>query len=207
MTIRRKAIFISFLLLLMVVVAGCGPSFTEALKKGEDIPAGKVLAVGKIVLEPPFETMGKKKADDDPLEIQVGLTFDRSEQIKEGALYSPNEAISPAVNETFFFPLPQGTRYIRSGQVLKVIGHHINGPAAGTPIYEVLRLYKDVKLEIPGKAQVVYIGTIVYHHDGKRATSVSVRDEYENAVRELTKMKIAGLKGNGMVKKLAVVAK
>lgn len=207
MTIQKKAGFVSILLFIMVVVAGCGPSFTETLKKGDNIPAGKVLAVGRIVLEPSFETMGKRKVDDNPQEIQVGLTFDLSEQIKEGALYSPNEAISPVVNETFFFPLPQGTRYIRTGQVMKVIGHHISGPAAGMPLYEVLRLYKNIKLEIPGKAPVVYIGTIVYHHDGKRATSVSVRDEYENAVRELAKKKIAGIKSNDMVKKLAVVVK
>jgi len=175
---RRKESCIFILLLLMAVVAGCGPSYTEALKKEEAIPSGTVLAVGRIVLEPSLETTGKKKVDAEPQEIQVGLTFDLSEKIKEGAMYSANEAISPIVGETFFFPLPQGTRYIRSGQVMKVVGHHMNGPSAGMPIYEVVRMYKNVKLEIPGKAQIVYIGTIVYHHDGKRATSVSVRDEY-----------------------------
>jgi hypothetical protein len=207
MVVQREKIFLYVLLLLVVIAAGCGPSFTEALKKGESIPEGKILVVGRIAIEPSFETSGQKKADDDPLQIQVGLTFDLSVQVKEGALYSPNEAFSPVVNETFFFPLPQGNRYIRSGQVMKVIGYHINGPARGTPIYEVLRMYKNIKLEIPGKAQIVYIGTIVYHHDGKRVTSVSVRDEYDSAVRELGKMKISGLKGNGMVKKLAMVVK
>lgn len=206
MAIRWKAVFIPVILFL-VVAGGCGPSFTEGLKKGEEIPSGKVIAVGKIVLEPAFETIGKKKVDDDPLEMQIGLTFDLSKQIKDDSMYIPDEAISPVIKETFFFPLSSGIRYIRSGQVMKVVGHHINGPSAGSPIYEVLRIYKNIKLDIPGKARIVYIGTIVYHHDGKRGTSVSVRDEYENAVREVAAMKIAGVKSSDMVKRLAVVVK
>jgi len=206
MTFPWKTVFVSIPLFL-AFIAGCGPSFTEALKKGETIPAGKVLMVGKIVLEPSFETTGKKKVDDAPVEILVGLTSDLSKELKEGDLYTANEALAPVVNETYFLPLSQGAHYIRSGQAMKVVGHHINGPAAGSPIYEVLRFYKNIKLEIPGKAQVVYVGTIVCHHDGKRVTSVSVRDEYDNAARELAKMKLAGIKGGGMAKKLAVIMK
>ncbi len=204
MTMRWKEF--AGILLFFTIFAGCGPSFTEALKQGDEVPDGTVLVVGKIVLEPSFEKMGKKKVDDEPLEIQVGMTADLSEQIKEGAMYMPTEAISPVINETFFFPMPAGVRYIRSGQVMKVVAHHINGPAAGSPIYEVLRVYKNIKLDVPGKAQAVYIGTIVYRHDGKRTTSVSVRDEYTSAARDLAKMKINGVKG-AMTKKLAAVVK
>ncbi len=204
MTMRWKEF--AGILLFFTIFAGCGPSFTDALKQGDEVPDGTVLVVGKIVLEPSFEKMGKKKVDDEPLEIQVGMTADLSEQIKEGAMYMPTEAISPVINETFFFPMPAGVRYIRSGQVMKVVAHHINGPAAGSPIYEVLRVYKNIKLDVPGKAQAVYIGTIVYRHDGKRTTSVSVRDEYTSAARDLAKMKINGVKG-AMTKKLAAVVK
>ncbi len=202
---RRKATFVSTLLF-VIVVAACGPSFTEALKKGDEVPAGTVIIVGKVVLEPSFETMGKKKVDDEPLDIQIGMTPDLSAQVKEGEIYMPAEAIAPVLNETFFFPVPAGVRFIRSGQVMKVVGHHINGPAAGQPIYEVLRVYRNIRLDVPGKAQAVYIGTIVYRHDGKRTTSVSIRDEYDSAARDLAKMKISGVKG-GMTKKLAAVVK
>jgi hypothetical protein len=198
---RGIGVFICF-----AIAIGCGPSFTEALKKGEELPVGKVLVVGKVVLEPSFETMGKKKVDEEPLDIQIGLTADLSKQVKEGEIYLPDEAIAPVLGEAFFFPLSSGGRYIRSGQIMKVVGHHINGPAAGSPIYEVLRVYRNIRLDIPDKARVVYIGTIVYRHDGKRATSVSVRDDYDSAARELAKMKLSGFKG-GMTKKLAAVVK
>lgn len=205
MALRRIATFAGIIQMLMVL-AGCGPAFTPALNKGDAIPAGTVLAVGKVVLEPAFETIGKRKVDDEPLEATLGLTFDLSREIKDGELYSASEALSPAVNETFFFPLSPGTRYIRSAQVMKVVGHHISGPSAGMPTYEVLRMYKNIKLDIPATAQVVYIGTIIYRHDGKRLVSISVRDEYDNAVRDLGKMKISGAKG-AMVKKLALAVK
>ncbi len=193
---RLKAIVIACFL--VSVVAGCGPSFTEAMKKGEDIPAGKVVIVGKVLLDPPFETVGKKKIDDEPLNMLLGLTFELNDKINQG------EGIDPDINETFFFPLPPGKRYIRVGQVMKVVGHNVAG---GRPIYEVLRMNKNIKLDIPRKAKIVYIGTIVYHHDGTRMMSVSVRDEYDNAVREAGKMKLPGVKSGDIVKKLAFVVK
>jgi hypothetical protein len=152
---RSKAIVFAFFLL-SVVVVGCGPSYTEAIKKGEDVPAGKVVVVGKVLLEPPFETTGRKKLDDPPLDIMMGLSFELDDRINQDELIDPN------INETFFFPLPPGRRYIRLGQAMKVVGHNI---ADGRPIYEVLRMHKNIKLDIPQKAKVVYIGTIIYHHD------------------------------------------
>lgn len=203
--LRRPVFFVS--LFFAVLAAGCGPSFTPALEPGFAIPEGKVLVVGKVVLSPPFDAIGKKKIDKEPFEILMGTTFDLSQQIEEGAMYRVDEAIAPIIDSVFFFPLPPGVRYIRSGQIFKVIGHNMARPKAGQPIYEVLRVYRNIKVDAPANAKVVYIGTIVYQHDGKRTTSVTVRDEFDHAARELGKMKIPGLKSSDMVKKLAVVVK
>ncbi len=200
----RNNIFLAVLCCVMFI-PGCGPSFTSALEPGNEVPAGKVLVIGKFAVDPPFESSGKKKKDDAPLDIQIGLTFDLSQTIKEGALYSPDEAISPILYEVFFYPFPPGIRYIRTGQVLKVIGYHSGGPAAGKPLYEVLRAYKNIKLDVPSHAKAVYIGTIIYRHDGNRIVSVAVRDDYSQAMQEMAKMKVPGLKAGDVVKKLATV--
>ncbi len=191
----------AFLLLAgAVFVAGCGPSFTPALNKGETIPQGKVLVIGKFIIDPP-----KTKPGEETLEIKVGMTFDLSQQIKEGSLYSPDEAIAPLLNEVFYFPLPAGARYIRTAQVMKVIGHQVAGPAAGMPLYDDLKLYRNIKLDIPANARAVYIGTIIYKHAGKRAVSVTVHDEYDQALLDLSRMKIPGIKSSDVVKKIAAV--
>lgn len=191
----------------LFLLSACGPGFTPPLNPGDTVPPDKVLVIGSIVLDPPFDTVGKKKKDKEPLEIRLGLTYDLRQEIREGALYSADEAIAPVVSEGFFFPLPAGSRYIRSGQVMKVVGHHVAGPAAGMPLYEVLTMYGNIKLDVPQNARAVYVGTIVYKHDGKKLLSVSVRDDHARAMQDLAGMKLAGVKPGDVVKRLAVVVK
>ena len=81
------------------------------------------------------------------------------------------------------------------------------GMKRGQPFFEVLNLYRNIKLDVPANTMAVYIGTIVYKHDGKRAVSVSVQDEYDQAMRELSRMNVQGLKPGSVVKRLAVVVK
>lgn len=201
----NKALLVS--LLCLFLLTACGPGFVPQLNPGDTVPPDKVLVIGSVVLDPPFEKVGKKKKDNEPLEIKLGMTYDLKQEIKESTLYVPDEAIAPVVGEIFFFPLPAGTRYIRTGQVMKVVGHHVAGPAAGTPVYEVLNLYKNIKLDVPEKARAVYIGTIVYRHDGQKLLSVSVLDDYARAVQALRSMKFPGIKQEDVVKRLAVVVK
>ena len=65
--------------------------------------------------------------------------------------------------------------------------------------------FPDIKLEIPANAKVVYIGTVIIHHDHYNATSVSVRDEYSEAMQQLAAMKFNNVKRGDVVKSLATV--
>lgn len=83
------------------------------------------------------------------------------------------------------------------------------GGSAGFKGIDVSALYlvKDLKIEIPEKAKAVYIGTIVFRHDGREATGVKVRDDFKQAAKDLMTKNIAGIASKDVVKKLAQVMK
>jgi hypothetical protein len=66
-------------------------------------------------------------------------------------------------------------------------------------------MLQNIKVTLPAKARAVYIGTITYKHNGKKATEVTVRDEQEEAMQALAKMRFRGVGPKDVVKKLAVV--
>ena len=202
----KKAFFA--LIAMIGIAAGCGPSFTPALQKGEAVQSGMVLVMGKIVIDPVWFT--KKDIEQQGGEIpniRIGMTYDLSKEATEGKLYYPDEGVNPILSEFFYYPLSPGNRYIRSGMVFKVKGHHMVGVAKGQAVYDVLNFFRNIRFEVPPNAKAVYIGTIVYKHDGKHATAILVRDEYSEAVQELEKMKMPGIRAGDLKKRLAVVVK
>jgi len=198
------------LLVSIVFLTSCGPgwNFTPQIEQGEAIPEGKVLMIGKFVIDPVWLTEKEKaKSGQEKLDILVGTTNDLSQPVKEGSLYSPDGSFNPVLHEVFYYPVPAGTQYIRSGIVQKVVGQHYVGIAKGSPIFENLNFFRNIKLTVPTGAKAVYVGTIIYYHDGKHATSIVVRDDYEQALKELVKKKIPGIKPSDVKKQLAVVVK
>ena len=188
-------------LVCVVFITGCG-SFTPELKKGAKIPPGMVLVIGKFVIDPPwYLNDAKPKPGEGKLSIMAGITNNLSTVVKEDKIYKTDINLHTPLYDVFYYPLPHGTKYIRHTQVMKPIGAH----SSGATVFDVLKLYKNIKLNIPKKAKAVYIGTIVYKHDGERIRSVTVRDEYRKALRDLAKMKIPGLRSRDVVKKLAKV--
>lgn len=198
-----RSIFLS--LVCVVFITGCG-SFSPALKRGEEIPPGMVLVIGKFVIDPPwYMNDTKPKPGEEKLNIMAGITNDLSIVVKENKIYKTDINISTPLYDVFYYPFPPGTKYIRHAQVMKPIGAHTSGAIRGATVFKVLKLYRNIKLDVPERAKAVYIGTIVYRHDGKRLRSVAVRDEYRQALRDLAEMKIPGLRNRDVVKKLAVV--
>ena len=188
-------------LVCVVFITSCG-SFTPALIKGGEIPPGTVLVIGKFVVDPPwYLNDAKPKPGEGKLSIMTGITNDLSIVVKEDKIYTTDINLHTPLYDVFYYPLTPGTKYIRHSQVLKPIGEH----RSGATVFDVLKLYKNIKLTIPKKAKAVYIGTIIYKHDGERIRSVTVRDEYKKALRDLAKMKIPSLRSRDVVKKLAKV--
>lgn len=196
------------LIAMIGIAVGCGPSWTPALQKGDAVQSGLVVVMGKIVIDPIWFTKNDiEKQDGKMPNVRIGITYDLSQEVSEGRLYFPDEGILPTLGEIFYYPLTPNKRFIRSGMVFKVKGHHMAGMNAGQAYYDVLNLFRNVSFEVPPNAKAVYIGTIVYKHDGKHARAILVRDEYEEASRELEKMKFSGIHAGDLKKRLAVVVK
>lgn len=198
----RHRILAFFLASAMLGSAACS-SFSPMLKKGEAIPDGKVLVIGKITVDPPMYKPGERPAPDDEAQavVLVGLTNDLSKAYVEGEFNVPDEAIDPFPEDLFYALLSPGVRYIRSGQVRKPVVF------LGHAEFEVINFYRNIKIEVPASAKAVYIGTIQYKRNGKKALSVSVRDDYEQAMREFSTMKVPGVKPGDVVKRIAVLMK
>jgi hypothetical protein len=177
-------------------------SFSPMLKKGEAIPEGKVLIIGKITVDPPMYKPGERPdPDEHQAVVLIGLTNDLSKPYVEGEFNVPDEALDPFPEDLFYALLSPGVRYIRYGQVRKPVVF------LGHAEFEVINFYRNIKLEIPARAKAVYIGTIQYKRNGKKALSVSVRDDYEQAMREFAAMKVPGVKPGDVVKRIGVLMK
>lgn len=199
---HRQGVLVFVLVSSLLGAAACS-SFSPMLKKGEAIPAGQVLVIGKITVDPPMYKPGERPAPDDEAQavVLVGLTHDLSKPYADGALNVPDEAINPFPEELFYALLSPGVRYIRNGQVRKPV------VVWGRAEFEVIDFYKNIKIEVPANAKAVYIGTIQYKWNGKKALSVSIRDDYEQAMREFSSMKVPGVKPGDVVRKIAVLMK
>lgn len=175
-------------------VAGCG-SFTEPLQKGEAVPEGKVLMIGKVVVSPHFGKVGKDERDF----IMMSMNDDINRSVN-----SIDDAIDPDLGKVFYFPVSRGTRYFRVAQIMVPSGSTagVGGPRT---TYDVLRMVRNIKVALPDKARAVYIGTVTYRHSGGKVTDVTVRDEQEEAMQALTQMRFRGVAPRDVVKSLAVV--
>jgi hypothetical protein len=178
----------------MFLIVGCG-SFVKPLLKEEAVPQGKVLVIGKVNVSPHFGKETKEEWD----YIMMSLNDDLSRSVN-----SIDEAIDPSIGKVFYFPLAPGTTFFRVGQIMIPSGSRA-GVGGSRTTYDVLRMLRDIKVTLPAKARAVYIGTITYKHNGKKATEVTVRDEEEEAMQALAKMHFRGLAPKDVVKKLAVV--
>lgn len=77
--------------------------------------------------------------------------------------------------------------------------------AASRPF--VLYLTGDVKLTIPDDVKAVYVGTLVYYHNGQEATRIEVRNEFATAMTHLAKWEIPGIRPEDVVERLAQVVR
>ncbi len=219
---RRKVIL---LLTCLAVVCGCSAPFHQALEKGESLPPGSVLVIGKFTVDPMVDqgnigvqaVHGTHKGV-----IKMNFSNDATTPLDKEALI-PFTASGQAdwnFRKTSFIPMPPGTRYARIGTLMLDSRRYTYGvsrggaPAPGGVDITYIMLYGDVKIVVPAKARAVYIGTIEYRHDlkntkpnkfGYPSKKVVVKDEYEKAIAELAAMKIPGISSKDVVKKLAVV--
>ena len=199
--------------------------FHETVGKGEDVPQGQVLLIGKLTVEPMVEQgnvvvhapRGTHKGV-----IKMSFADNADKPLDKEALipFSSTELMDFNFKKTSFIPLDPGTRFARLGTLMLDSSRYTYGfsrggaPAPGGVDITYLMCYGDVKITVPQKAKAVYIGTVVYQHDlkntkpnrfGYPSKRVVVRDEFKQAMQDLAAMKIPGITPKDVVRKLAVV--
>lgn len=204
-------------LLMSLAVSACSvltAPLSSSLKSGDQVPTGKVLVIGKFVLDPDVKqgSLAGMAAGRGTLRevIKLFATKDLSQKIKPDAIapLSVEEMIDARYPGTSFLPMAPGTRYVRMGEyATSAAGGYVNPATSSMRVGNVnkIRFFSDIKLAIPANAKAVYIGTVVIRHDYYNATSVSVRDEYNDAMQQLAAMKLSNIKPRDVVKSLATV--
>ena len=202
-------------MLLASTVSACSmltAPLSSSLKQGQGVPSNQVLVIGKFLLDPHVEqgSLTGMSAARGTLRgvIKLLLTKELSQPVKPEDLVplAPDELIDVKFPGTSFIPLTPGTRYVRLGQyATSASGRFVNPATSSMRIADVntLWLYADIKLTIPANAKAVYIGTVVYKHDGYNTSAVAVRDEYADAMQQLTAMKLSNIRPKDVVKSLA----
>lgn len=211
------------------MTSGCAftTPFSESLGKGDAVPRGTVLVIGRVTVDPMveqgniavFAPRGTHKGV-----IKLHFAGDADKPLDKEALmpFSPSESVDFSFTKTSFVPLAPGMRFARLG-MLMIESRMVMGPpgfrGAQTPRgvdATYLVLYGDVRIEVPRNAKAVYVGTVSYRHDMKNtkpnkfgypSKKVVVRDEYKAAMADLAAMNIPGIGPADVVKKLAVVVR
>jgi len=212
-----------------LLVAACCVSgnFSNALDKGEGVPPGKVLLIGKLTVEPMVEqgnvvVQAPRGTHKGVIKMNFGADADQPLDKEALVPFSSTEQMDFDFKKTSFIPVDPGTRFARLGTLMLDSSRYTYGvaragsPGAGGVEITYIMCYGDVKIVVPQKAKAVYIGTIAYQHDlkntkpnrfGYPSKRVVVRDDYNHAMQELAAMKIPGIAPKDVVKKLAVVVR
>lgn len=223
----RRAAWIALTGLAMASACAFTTPFRESLGHGDAVPAGAVLVIGKITVDPMVEQgnigvhapRGTHRGV-----VKMHFSGDADKPLDKDALFpfSPSESMDWSFTKTSFIPLAPGTRFARLGALMleSRMTHYVAGPGTAPAPRAVdvtyLMLYGDVKIAVPENAKAVYIGTVSYRHDLKNAVrnkfgypskKVVVKDEYKAAMADLAAMKIPGIGPGDVVKKLAVVVR
>lgn len=177
------------------------------------VPPGQVLVIGKVVLDPAVRQGPLNYVDmwDSKETVNFILTGDLSRPVDHDAMIkiAPDELLFAANGATSFVPMPPGTRYLRHGSYMisMVCSVYAIGPQGGCRAMdgEQIDLFENVRITVPENAAAVYIGTIVFEHDGATGTRTYVRDEFAAALSELDALDLPGIDSRVVSKQLAEV--
>jgi hypothetical protein len=184
------------------------PATHHRLVTEEGIAEGNVLLVGKVLLVPPV-----KVKHPDKQVYYIILTDDMSRQVNLEANFSyikHKEYMEAGYERLSLVSITPGARFIRMSQsILSVTSANFSmtGAMRSPGSVDRLNLTGDLKIVVPAGVKAVYIGTIVYSQDGNKATGVQVRDEYAQAMAEMARQGVPGVRPQDVVMRLVQVVK
>jgi hypothetical protein len=207
---RSTGLTVLLLGVIVIALSACAlPPHYNVLENGQVVPPEQTLLIAKFQLDPYLEqgdlpiymgTAARKRG-----EMFVMIYPDRNIPYDQGAMMPLPlaDAISANINfiDTSFLPLPTGSKFIRYGTVDQAVTGMYDGRTM-TTTSQTLDLMGDVEIDLPQNTKAVYAGTITWHYEKGK---ISVKDEYETALRDLDKAKVPGITSKSVVKKLAKV--
>ncbi|MEN8135757.1 MAG: hypothetical protein ABFS18_09530 [Thermodesulfobacteriota bacterium] len=219
--VLKRSIVVS-LLSMLLIASGCIISIPKYMPRVNDlaaIPPGHVVVVSKVQLKPAIsqridvEKMFRGANAIKRNEVKFLTAQNVNNPVRKGTMVPFDIKGGYDFNVSFkdfsFNLMPVGTTYIRRGEVVVDSGvgsvSSMGGAMTGQRSFYDIYLWGDVKVEVPAGAKAVYIGTLVYEHDGKYSKKVKVKDEFKKAQRALEKKKIPGIRGKDLKKNLAKV--
>lgn len=216
---RRTAITV-LPLILVLVLSGCAaiiatysaPKY-RSLADGQVPAPGEVLVIGNFVFDPPVRQGVLNYYDpwDAKQNIYFALTENLDTPVDLEAIIPivPEEILLAEYGTTSFAPMPPGTRYLRMGSytITSYCSAEVIGPQGGCRAMhsEYVTLAENIRIDIPAGAAAVYIGTIVFEHDGETGTRTHVRDEFRSMLAELDSLGIPGIDSRNVSKQLAEI--
>ncbi len=208
-----------FILLICILLAGCGITQLPAIEPGSAIPPGKVLVIAQLELNPGVKQgamskthfiIGAPKED----EARVYLSPVADVPVDKDAVIPFSLKGASQMNLSFsqpsVVPMDSGTRFIRMGEfILNATTSWRRNPVGemrGSANVEKLMLWGDLEINIPDEAKAIYIGTLRYDHNGAESRKVTVVDDYKKAMEKLNKMNLE-INSKDVVKRLAKVVR
>jgi len=206
-------------LFILVSQAGCGIRYMPRIDQIGSIPPGHVVVVSRVELQPAIKQQidvekifrGNNAIKKNEVKFLTSPNVDKP--VRKGAMIPFDVKGGYDFNVSFkdfsFNLMPVGSTFIRMGDVVVDSGVGAvtsnGGASTGHRSFYDLYLWGDVQIEIPAGAKAVYIGTLVYEHDGKYSKNVRVKDDFEQAKKALDKKNIPGIKSSDLKKELAKV--
>lgn len=205
---------------MLFALAGCGVTYMPRYEQVGAIAPGQVLVVSRVEVHPEVQQqkdIEKIFAGRNAIkrgEVHFLTSPNADKPVKKGAMMPFDVKGGYEFNVSFqefsFTLMPAGTTFIRRGDIAVGRQNKAYSSSGGAPQgvhagFRDVYLWGDVTFTIPAGAKAVYIGTLVYQHDGRYSTNVSVRDDFENAKRALEKQKIPGIRSADLKKVLAKV--
>lgn len=217
--VKNKIITSLIALTAICLSAGCGLPQHARLAPGNPVPTDKVLVVTRTQFNPPIsQNFDYEKYCVGPGcagqgEVELFLYPDNGKEITMDPNASTPLKGASEMHVSFegfsFILMPPGKWYIRHGIVTHTRQQTDETVICGTSIarysYQKLLISGDLEVKIPLDARAVYIGDLLYDHDGSMTQKVRVRDEYNQARKALEKMNFMDIKGSDLKRMLATV--
>jgi hypothetical protein len=172
----------------LVLLSACVPtSRIQAVEKLADVPAGDVVLVGRIELDPPLKP-GEQKLSERYAEYErlaLVIVGEEPREMDSLGLSDLKQRINAPFGQHFFVNHPAQPFYILKSWVVMYAKIEVRSGNSSSPADTTAPLQGIFRVDVRPGDKAVYIGTIRYHRDEFFGTTkVVVRDDYASAHAE-----------------------